>query len=326
MARMSNTEGRNCIDIVVPFVAALEGTDASAVQLLGGIGSAALKEPATMICAEDRVKRASEGLHVPQYRPDGNLRDMDLLVISSDDEAINTIKHHAKMTIGDQLEISIFGLRPNTKLETQHRRPFGWAGLKAFLGDRYVAPGAQGDSISGKRALFPFAVPLTPESMETWRLYIDDDRSVPIPHPGASILNYLTRSVSGLRPKDHDKVNDMVQRVSGAYPEVIDWIVDGPGADQLELARILHTLREPDDNPQTLVVGDRITLKPYPLAELLDNPAFMLRDVRPRTQERAVTLAHTKGRVLHAVESNPRVVTLWQRFAEQRAGSIVNNS
>lgn len=294
------------------------------IQVLGGIGSAALCDSRTMLDSNNGCAMAPADLHVPQRRDDGNLRDVDVLVLSTRSADISSVQTRAEATIGDELEISVFGLHSTNALETWRRRPFGWSALKTFLSDRYIDEGLQGEHLSGNRALFPFAVDQTPAALETWQLIVGDSQ-LPIPHPGATILNYLTRSISGLRAKDAAKVEQMATTVFDADPEVIDWIVDGPGKEQLELARILHTLRQTKENPQPLIVGGRLRVKPVP-GDLRNHPAFMLHRAHNSTQRAALALARAKSRALGAAESNPTVVTLFQRYGERRLGTVVNNT
>ncbi len=195
--------------------------------------------------------------------------------------------------------------------------------MKTFLSDRYMSDDASG---VGMKALFPFCAPIDKQALETWNLQIGDTISIPVPHPGASLINYVTRSISGLRPKDAVKVEEMASVVFEKQPEVADWIADGPGSSQLELARILQGLHQPHWGQEALVLGNKITISPYTKSELLDHDGFMLSDATSDVQINALRLARAKARALHTFENNPRIVKLWQRFVESHADSLVKNT
>jgi hypothetical protein len=199
---------KNCIDIVRPFNNELNMWADASVQLMGGIGSAALKHPGTVILLDERrivtagsfLTDESSRQDLSPIRPNGTLRDMDALVLSDDYEVIDEVETIAEETIGDQLDISIFSLRPGSYLEEQVAQPFGIKALKTFVSDRYVREDGGRD-----KALFPFAVEIDPEVLEDWSLEIGND-VFPVANPASAILNYLTRSITGLRHKDLAKV------------------------------------------------------------------------------------------------------------------------
>ncbi|HYH36563.1 MAG TPA: hypothetical protein VD706_03625, partial [Candidatus Saccharimonadales bacterium] len=214
---------KNCVEIVKPFRDDLERAGLlDEVQFIGGIGSAALADEATVIRPEEGIVVAPEGLHLPSRRDDGNKRDMDVLVLSTDRGRIDEVEGMAEEAVGDQLEISVFGLKDGTHVEKQLRHPvFGWKALKTFTGDRYVSEFA-GETFMEK-VLFPFAVPIPAESMDSGRLEVDGVW-LPIATPPGALMNYVTRSVSGIRAKDADKLERMASNVFGQVPDYVDWV------------------------------------------------------------------------------------------------------
>lgn len=316
---------RNCVNIAGPFIDSLEQPGTPPVQILGGVGSTALLDQATVIDFDTETVQAPDDLFVPQFRKEGTLRDIDVLVLSTDTGDIEAVESRAKALIGEDLEISVFGLHTDERIRAQQARPFGWLALKTFLSDRYMDSSTGASELSGIKALFPFAMPLDNSTLATWQLGVHD-HVMPIPHPGTTLLNYLTRSISGLRPKDAEKVDTMAQALFTKAPELADWIVDGPGRDQFELARLFHSLREPQNNPQPLVIGDKIELTALSPEAVVEHPAFLLREANTATQQRALKLARTKARALHALESNQTIVTLFQKVAEQRLDTVTKNT
>jgi hypothetical protein len=315
---------RNCVDIVMPFRNQLEKAHLlDGVQLIGGIGSAALTDEASIILPDEATVIAPDGLYLPQHRADGNLRDLDVLVLSSNPGRIRMIEMMAKASIGDELEISVFGLRNAEHVEKQMAHPvLGLKALKTFVSDRYVERDGSIDKV-----VFPFSVPLEAAAMESYALEVKG-AVFPIASPPGALMNYATRSISGLRPKDADKVEDMAANVFGKVPDYVDWIRTGPGRSQLELARVLHSLQGPSsfEQARTLTLGGAIDIVPMPIRALFEHEAFMLSDEDRRTQENALAWARVKSAVLHKAESYEEVVRLYQKWAERLFDGITKNS
>ncbi|MGI9613983.1 MAG: hypothetical protein ACR2QO_13825 [Acidimicrobiales bacterium] len=312
-----------------PFVQALtERADRPPVQIIGGNGSAALLNERTVIDLAAGTIEAPAACDLPRFRPDGSLRDMDTLVLSTDQGQIDRIRALAEERIDDGLTISIFGLKPVADLERQRSQPLR-STARVFLGDRYVTTSydEEGDlvGIDGFKALYPFQAPITTETFETFRLSTEGRTTTPTAHPGTTILNYLTRSISGVRAKDITKVDTMIDNVLTRYPELQEWIHDGPGQDMLKLARILHTLRQPRRQPQVLRLGRHLQIVPYTLAELDEHQAFMGSSLGRGAQRMVIEMAYLKSHTLGRFEANPTLVTYWQNHIEDRVRAIVHN-
>jgi hypothetical protein len=320
---------RFCGEILAPFIDKVQRNPGLApIQVIGGNGSAALAHPGVVINTVYKTIEAPADCNLPQHRPDGTLRDADILVLDSRKAAIGEVDAIAQATIRG-LEISVFGLKGGEQLNNQAVSPL-LSTAKVFLGDRYVT-GRQEATIQlerfmGEKALFPFAVPITGETLETYSLIVDGtERIVPTSHPAATILNYLTRSISGLRTKDAEKVGKLADNVLRS-PEMLEWIMDGPGRSTFELARILHTLRESRSRPKVLEVGEHLKIEPLDLSRLDKSKYFMYGSMGSFASRSLVQAAHLKGRALHIAESQQRIVTWWQSKMERRVGGIVHNS
>lgn len=308
------------MEVIAPFVREMDQPQLPPYQIVGGVGSAALADPKSEVRPDTIEIIADKNLSLPTYREDGNKRDLDVLVLSNDKDRVAEVVEVAQDTIGDELEIGIFGLKTLEQAQKQIARPYTSSAMR-WLSDRYVDM----DTKLGVKLLFPFAVDLPLDTLETWRLQFNNT-TIPIPHPGTTLLNYLTRSISGLRAKDHDKVQKIATKVFSGSPDIADWMSSGPGSTQFELARVLHSLREPSDNPQDLVIGETLTISPYPHGTLIDHEAFLLDNWMAGRTRNIFALARAKSRALRTAESNPRLVTMWQRFGEQKADVFVKNN
>lgn len=310
---------KNCVEIIRPFVEAIEqeGID---LQIMGGNGAAALVHPETVVVQNERRIIAPKDFKLDQYRPDGNKRDLDVLVKTTDAKTIEQAENVARSIIGDELELSFFGLRPIAQLDAQTRQWF-LSLAKVWVGDRYVEED-DGQLKAAKKALFPFAVDVDPHSFENWQLFVGerDPHPAPIPHPGQTILNYATRAVMGLRPKDAEKIGTLSDNVLTRTAEIKAWIVDGPGGSQVELARILWSLH----SKKGLRLGEALNLSPY-AGELGKDQAFMLPDAPAIVKSLILAATKLKAQADYHFASHPTAVTFWQRHVEPRIGNIIKN-
>lgn len=297
---------------------------------MGGIGSAALTHAGTEIFpAERRITTSPDFLEDPAVRmaldpirADGSRRDLDVLVLSADEEAIAMVEAAAERTVDGQLDVSVFGLHKAVELREQVANPFGWRAFKTFVSDRYLWESGRVD-----KALFPFGVELDREALETWSLEIGAEE-FPVANPSSTVLNYLTRSISGLRPKDADKVDAMAGQVFAKAPELAEWAVDGPGKSQMELASILQTLRRGSSLPlskRQLEVGGVLKIRAGSVRALNDHPAFMLRHDSADTRDAALAWAVVKARGLGIGESQDWVVTIFRKYFEEMVDGITKN-
>ena len=325
---MSNPQEKNCIDIIRPYATAVTAEGMPQVQFLGGVGSVALLDAVTVIRGDTAEIYARSDLYLSNYRDDGNLRDIETLVFSSNPDHAEKVEQCANGIIGDDLIVETFEFRDAERNRQMLAKPLGAKALMTFVSDRYIPVGnawSPDDEIQPVRALFPFSTPMDPEALRTWSLEIGDDVVLPVPSPGAVVINYLTRSMSGLRGKDKEKVERIASVIFEKSPETVEWIVDGPGKSQFEMARVFHTLREPNDNPTTLTVGGKLDIVPMTQDEVREHETFMLKDHDTKTIDRALALANFKSRTLHRAESQTAIVTFFQRHIEPKIGKILHN-
>ncbi|HEY5153006.1 MAG TPA: hypothetical protein VII55_03455 [Candidatus Saccharimonadales bacterium] len=325
-------EAPNCIDIIEPFLSALDA-DCSLprVQVMGGIASAALQHPGTEIMVgERRIVTPRDFLEdeavqeaLAPTRIGGSKRDIDALILSSDPEQIDDVKQLAEDTIGDRLDRKLFHIHDFAEVEERVDSLFGLPTLKTFVSDRYRH--RDGRLL---KALSPlFAVEMPPETLEFYTVEIGD-MTMPTANPAQLILNYWTRSMSGLRPKDAEKVERLAGHVFAKAPELVDWAYEGPGESQLKLAAMLHTLRWANSlspSRRELVLGGALRVKAGSVRRLVRDEAFLLGDVNPNTRDAALLLAIVKSRGLGMGESAEPVVDFFQQHIEPRIDSITNN-
>ena len=249
----------DCFAAVRPFIDALDSPAAAGdVQIIGGVSTSALSHPSTEIHVDTKEIIAPRGFSLSRHREDGTLRDVDVLVLSSNSQRVYEVERTLQQTTGNTLERSVFGIRPAESLREQTAHPLGLRALRTFLSDRYDTPRGASSRV---KSLFPFAVPLPDETLETWSLIVlpEDDAAgeqvIPVPHPGTTLVNYCTRSISGLRPRDAAKITHVAENVFSVSPDIRSWLIDGPGASQLELGTLIASLRTPHQTGVSLLDG-----------------------------------------------------------------------
>jgi len=319
MARSS--ERLRTVDVIRPFVEAAE--EVAPIQIFGGVLTDALIDERTVILPDERRVIAPFDLESYTVRSDGTKRDIDVLVPTTDRTIVREVKDLADTEIGKRLKRSVFGLRPAAVLERQIRSPKGLSANKTVLADRYVTTREDGQIIEAKKALIPFAAKMNLETLEPWRLALgyDDDNSLPITGPYANVLNYMTRSISGLRPKDDEKIHKMVELMARNHPEGIDWINDGPGSSQVEFARVLQKL----NGLGTVTLGGAIEVTPCE-EDLLAHPMFLLKRHDASVQQDVLDFTRKKAAAMRRAESMEWLVTYWQKLSlESVFKGIVHN-
>lgn len=294
---------KNCIEILRPFGDALEGV--KDVQIVGGIGSLALSNPESRIDMLTNTIVAPPDFYIPSRRANKTVRDVDVMVATTDQARINQVVDTLRETVGDEMERSVFGLQKYERLQAQAVSPLGFRAISAVVSDRYEKP--NGELF---KAVFPFAVPMDPLSLETWTLDVNGVR-LPVPHPGMMLINYSQRSIAGLRGKDRGKLFQVRDKVYSEAPEIKGWIMDGPGATQAELTKIINSLaqRKRDDNilPETGYLTR---------AGIARHEAFLVRDNDDWMVQRAtLAIAAFKAVNLARLEANGVVVDTWQSLA-----------
>jgi hypothetical protein len=122
---MLQSSPANSIDIIRPFADSIRGSQD--IQLMGGVGTSALADPRTIIDAEQKYVIAPADFYLPVTRPDGNRRDVDVLVKTTDPTRISEVREAVTLAVEPHLEASVFGIRPEQALQRQTRHPFGFA-------------------------------------------------------------------------------------------------------------------------------------------------------------------------------------------------------
>ncbi len=164
-------------------------------SVVGGLGLHAVTNAAE-IDWDNHVVYLPGGVCLPCLRENGTVRDLDTLVQSTDKVVVKGCQREMTDAIGDKLVISTFGLNPYKK----NRR-----GIFDFVGDRYIDDeGRLYWRLGGIETEIPSS------SLDQWLVKKDGETVCAILNPIAQLGAYGCRSITGWRPKDTEKVEELV--------------------------------------------------------------------------------------------------------------------
>lgn len=245
--------------------------------VVGGLATAALRHPQTIIHAEGTIE-ATYDADIPAYRPNGTLRDVDILVDAVlDKRTMNHAKSVAQMVLDNRLEVSLFGF-DDASAHAADKFSFLSRRVKDAQGQRYHQLGA-------------VKQPVSSESYDPWRLVLPNNKELPVLHPVGHILAYRSRSVSGLRPKDTEKFYEMANKIF-THTAFRQELSEGLFADWNTFANTIAAIRH----------GRQ------PRPELL----------RDNTSRAEIAAMRWQGRLLKTLEAHPKIVDICQSHFMQR--------
>lgn len=255
--------------------------------VLGGIATAALAEPTSFIDSEENQIFCTDTGDIPTIRDGGTKRDIDILVGDVlDKETARMIKATVEEAVDDALEVSVFGFgiyEPTiSPAKAAKLAGSGWTSRRTIDPSGVI-----------RLELFPLTREIDPVVFEPWTLITPNQDKVSVMHPAAHVLNYATRSISGVRNKDREKLAQATEQVleNGRF---IDDIVGGKLTTLAEFSVMLDWLRQGKLQPGS----------PY---------------IRPEATAIDLSVARAKAILLREAESHPAVVDLALHGPIQRA-------
>lgn len=179
--------------VAADFHNRMEDVGDARYTVVGGLGLHAVTH-AKEIDWDNHIVRVDPDAYLPTIRDNGTVRDLDTLVQSPDKDEVVAYRRVMESTIGDQLVVSAFGLRP---YDTNQR------GILDFVGDRYIDKTGQ---LYWRLSGIETAIPT--ESLEPW-LVEKDGIVCNILNPVAQLGAYMNRSITGVRKKDERKLTGL---------------------------------------------------------------------------------------------------------------------
>ena len=233
------------LDALETIQSVLDGADIAAV-CVGGLPTDVMLDARTRINYSERIIDAPLDLKVSPYRTNGTLRDIDILCLSDDGEAVRQL---ADQALGTFME----GLVGSNSPE------LSFSGYETSVQSRAWAQVTSQVSIQNESIILSLGAIAEVINMELfeqqWRL-----RRGPLDtrvfHPILHAYNYRVRSIGGLRPKDQDKVSRLEARLREVLPEE-EWELFGPIhkletriAEELSIGKAIKEL-----DPRTLTMS-----------------------------------------------------------------------
>lgn len=175
--------------------------------VVGGLGAHAITH-ALKIDWDEGIVTVDPAAELPRIRDNGTVRDLDMLVHSSNAEDITVYRGGINNIINGAMVTSIFGLRP---YESNRR------GILDVVGRRYITDdGHPFWRASGVETAIP------PEGLRPWCVQRSGETVYTIINPVAQLGAYMNRSIAGQRPKDKEKIGDLKRVImpSGKVSEI----------------------------------------------------------------------------------------------------------
>lgn len=204
--------------------------------VLGGIMTAALRDERTIIDFDEKHVTAPKDVAIPTRRKNGTRRDIDILIADVLAKDIGKgIASDVTEAIDNELDVSVFGLDDHEEVQQKSRIT---RQATEWLSRRTID-----ENGVHRYELFPLAQAVESASYEPWILsYNSDSQGVSVLHPVGHALAYRMRSISGVRPKDKQKLADMEGHIY-SHPEAREVYHDGVFQEWALFADALARLR-----------------------------------------------------------------------------------
>jgi hypothetical protein len=242
-------ENRTCYDVIGELDAATQDILDPGQQyyVLGGIATAAIKHPDSVFDHQTNRLIAAVDSGEPILRNNDTRRDIDLLVLDIlTAEQAKRIRQRASIAIGKQLVVSVFGL-------TEHQEPnMLYRTVKSIAAWTSVRTLADDGTL--RYELHPLQQEVSRESYSPWALQLPNGHEVSILNPAAHMLAYYMRSISGLRNKDAEKVEEMRRKILNDQ-NFKEQIFDGPLQSWQQFADDVDRLGNRSPHDEALPIG-----------------------------------------------------------------------
>ena len=255
--------------------------------VVGGIPTEVLKDSRTEFKAEDRLIIPDPNIELSNYRPNGTLRDIDILVLSRLSKS--HLKYLGKVvseSTKGALIPSVFGLHQHHEQQSRLK-----SGLLNWVSKRTIDQ-------SGvlRYELFPLSGQVDSRSYEPWQLILEKDRfQTPILNPVAHLAAYNIRSIGGLRPKDMAKVQAMRENINQKAPGLIEDSLELGIGDWFDFSKQLNDMIKSSSAPDGI--------------SNVDFKVFKM-----------------KSNLLRRLESNPKIVKISYNKALSRVIELIVHS
>jgi hypothetical protein len=209
--------------------------------MMGGCSSSALADPRTRIDEATRRIIPPQDIHKDQFRREnGSQTDIDILVLSSDQKVVDGVRRaltpdHSVLTSelankeekqyehnkpGAKLKVGVTGLladgqyQPNSSLKDK---------IKGFIKNDWVSYRTITDDNTIFFRIADIKAALPESYFEPWYLQLKDGNCVPVFHPMIQVLCYLSRTSHGIRKRDINKVQSIMDNFGHQFSALLTW-------------------------------------------------------------------------------------------------------
>lgn len=237
----THQRGENVIDIIGNLRACIENNIIECPQyfILGGVAVAALTDPETRFDLEKKRIIPPKNLRKDQYRENGTLGDIDILVDTLSTEKVDQIRQaiepddhliehgtieqisYEKSKPGYKQKIGVTPLVSQKEYLGITKNPLKRLTkivLKDFVSERVV-------DHKGRKSwrLADIQVDITDGYFEPWEQELPNGETIPVLHPVLQMACYPGRPSHGIRKRDVEKVQKIEKVVGPAFAVHLEW-------------------------------------------------------------------------------------------------------
>ncbi len=227
--------GENCFDIVHDLDQRIREVSDVTYFVAGGVSAAALKNKNTIIDPATQTITPPSDIFKAQYRENGTLGDLDLIVLTDDIDELDKIRCALTPLPNDEEGFSKPGAKLKigvTGLKTANSKS-GGSLSEGFVSNRILQ---QDGTITWE--IVDITEVLSPESLQPWTLQLPGGNIVPVMHPVMQMICYGARTGHGIRKRDIEKLEDMEKVVGPVLGVKLNWI---NGRQKVEIERTTRT-------------------------------------------------------------------------------------
>jgi hypothetical protein len=215
--------------------------------VVGGGACAALMDPRTQYDLDRRLIIAPEGIRKDQFRANGTMADIDIVVFIDEESVIEEAKSSltpnqeiiqgedeelSKIELskpGAKLKIGITGLMPESEYDEPPATRIEYL-INTIKKDWVSQRLLNGDS-SRFFAISDIKIELPDEYFEPWHIELNSGKTIPVLHPLLQVLCYPSRASHGIRPRDKSKVIDIMNNIGDIFGARLVWGDNGRTAN-----------------------------------------------------------------------------------------------
>ena len=257
---MSSPNAVNMYDVIGETTPVFNGHRVQ-YRVLGGAATMAMTAAEAYDPQKERIF-VPPSIMLDTERPNGTLRDVDYLIMTTDPEKIEEIHRDVTAAVGGKAVVSVFGFPKHEDIMA--RSP--WSGrFMDFTSERTI------DSAGNVfHVCHPIVQPVQAASYRPWTAEIDGIRDFSTLSPASHYAAYMVRSLGGQRPRDRAKMEDLRHTMRSLWPDLAEYEANTL-SEWYEFRDLMSSLSATDEGLDSLMLAAR-----RPIIRFLDSQEWAI--------------------------------------------------